>query len=183
MQALPKSRLLRFVEEAFQLAHRAVARYSSKFSKQRYTLHHDLRSQTITRLWRGPSRGRSRALTRFHSRPDAGRSRLPSEQTNSKVGAVSRFYLIWNLLGLGICSSGRRSRSRRTSRRMDAQPFRDLGVSRQLSIPSTHPSSAPTQTTPATSYPNIGRALTSRERLSAPLDRASTAVFPGNDEL
>ena len=39
MQALPKSRLLRFVEEAFQLAQRAVARYSSKFSKQRYTLH------------------------------------------------------------------------------------------------------------------------------------------------
>ena len=39
MQSLPKSRLLRFVEEAFQLAQRAVARYSSKFSKQRYTLH------------------------------------------------------------------------------------------------------------------------------------------------
>ncbi|ELY77035.1 transposase IS4 family protein [Natrinema pallidum DSM 3751] len=39
MQPLPKSRLLRFVEEAFQLAQRAVARYSSKFSKQRYTLH------------------------------------------------------------------------------------------------------------------------------------------------
>ena len=39
MQALSKSRLLRFVEEAFQLAQRAVARYSSKFSKQRYTLH------------------------------------------------------------------------------------------------------------------------------------------------
>jgi IS5 family transposase len=39
MQALPKSRLLRFVEQAFHLARRAVARYSSKFSKQRYTLH------------------------------------------------------------------------------------------------------------------------------------------------
>ncbi|WP_225336197.1 IS5 family transposase [Halomicrobium urmianum] len=39
MQAFPKSRLLRFVEEAFQLAQRAVARYSSKFSKRRYTLH------------------------------------------------------------------------------------------------------------------------------------------------
>jgi len=39
MQTLPKSRLLRFVDEAFQLAQRAVARYSSKFSKQRYTLH------------------------------------------------------------------------------------------------------------------------------------------------
>ncbi|MFP4590728.1 MAG: IS5 family transposase [Halobacteriales archaeon] len=39
MYTLPKSRLLRFVEEAFQLAKRAVARYSSKFSKQRYTLH------------------------------------------------------------------------------------------------------------------------------------------------
>jgi len=39
MQTLPKSRLLRFVEETFQLAKRAVARYSSKFSKQRYTLH------------------------------------------------------------------------------------------------------------------------------------------------
>ena len=39
MQTLPKSRLLRFVEEAFQLAQRAIARYSSKFSKQRYTLH------------------------------------------------------------------------------------------------------------------------------------------------
>jgi IS5 family transposase len=39
MQTLPKSRLLRFVEEAFQLAQRTVARYSSKFSKQRYTLH------------------------------------------------------------------------------------------------------------------------------------------------
>jgi len=39
MQTLPKSRLLRFIEEAFQLAQRAVARYSSKFSKKRYTLH------------------------------------------------------------------------------------------------------------------------------------------------
>jgi len=39
MQALPKSRLLRFVEQAFHLAQRAVARYSSKFSKRRYTLH------------------------------------------------------------------------------------------------------------------------------------------------
>ncbi|WP_254523736.1 IS5 family transposase [Natrinema caseinilyticum] len=39
MQALPKSRLLQFVEKAYHLARRAVARYSSKFSKQRYTLH------------------------------------------------------------------------------------------------------------------------------------------------
>ncbi len=39
MQALPKSRLLRFVEQAFHLARRAVARYSSKFSKRRYSLH------------------------------------------------------------------------------------------------------------------------------------------------
>lgn len=39
MQALPKSRLLRFVEQAFHLARRAVAQYSSKFSKRRYTLH------------------------------------------------------------------------------------------------------------------------------------------------
>ncbi len=39
MQTLPKSRLLRFVEEAFQLAQRAVARYSLEFSKKRYTLH------------------------------------------------------------------------------------------------------------------------------------------------
>jgi len=38
MEALPKSRLLRFVERAYHLAQRAVARYSSKFSKQRYTL-------------------------------------------------------------------------------------------------------------------------------------------------
>ncbi|MHC3381492.1 IS5 family transposase [Haloarcula sp. H-GB5] len=39
MQTLPKSRLLRFVEQAFHLAQRDVARYSSKFSKRRYTLH------------------------------------------------------------------------------------------------------------------------------------------------
>ena len=39
MEALPKSRLLRFVQQAFHLARRAVARYSSKFSKRRYTLH------------------------------------------------------------------------------------------------------------------------------------------------
>jgi len=39
MQALPKSRLLRFVEQAYHLARRAIARYSSKFSKRRYTLH------------------------------------------------------------------------------------------------------------------------------------------------
>ena len=39
MQALPKSRLLRFVEQAYHLAQRAVARYSSKFSKRRYTPH------------------------------------------------------------------------------------------------------------------------------------------------
>ena len=39
MEALPKSRLIRFVEQAMHLARRAVARYSSKFSKRRYTLH------------------------------------------------------------------------------------------------------------------------------------------------
>jgi len=39
MQTLPKSRLLQFVEQAFHLAQRAVSRYSSKYSKQRYTLH------------------------------------------------------------------------------------------------------------------------------------------------
>jgi hypothetical protein len=39
MQALPKSRLLQSVEQALHLARRAVARYSSKFSKRRYTLH------------------------------------------------------------------------------------------------------------------------------------------------
>ncbi len=39
MQTLPKSQLLRFVEEAFHLAQRAVSRYSLKYSKQRYTLH------------------------------------------------------------------------------------------------------------------------------------------------
>ena len=39
MGALPKSRLLRFVEQAYHLARRAVSQYSSKFSKRRYTLH------------------------------------------------------------------------------------------------------------------------------------------------
>ncbi|ELY87243.1 transposase IS4 family protein [Natrialba taiwanensis DSM 12281] len=39
MQALPKSQLLWFVEQAMHLAQRAVARYSSKFSKRRYMLH------------------------------------------------------------------------------------------------------------------------------------------------
>lgn len=39
MQTLPKSQLLRFVEQALHLAQRAVSRYSSKYSKQRYTLH------------------------------------------------------------------------------------------------------------------------------------------------
>ena len=39
MQSLSRSQLLRFVDQAFHLAQRAVARYSSKFSKRRYTLH------------------------------------------------------------------------------------------------------------------------------------------------
>lgn len=39
MQALPKSQLLRFVEQAMHLARQAVTRYSSTFSKQRYTFH------------------------------------------------------------------------------------------------------------------------------------------------
>ena len=39
MQTIPKSRLLRFVEQAYHLARQTVARYSSKFSKRRYTLH------------------------------------------------------------------------------------------------------------------------------------------------
>ena len=39
MQALPKSRLLRFVGQTYHLARRTVTRYSSKFSKRRYTLH------------------------------------------------------------------------------------------------------------------------------------------------
>jgi len=46
MQALPKSQLLRFVEQAYHSARRAVARYSSTFSKRRYTLH-----QHIVLLW------------------------------------------------------------------------------------------------------------------------------------
>ena len=39
MKVFPKSRLLRFVEQAFHLDQRAVTRYSSTFSKRRYTLH------------------------------------------------------------------------------------------------------------------------------------------------
>jgi len=39
MEALPKSQLLRFVEQAMHMARRAVTHYSSKFSKRRYTLH------------------------------------------------------------------------------------------------------------------------------------------------
>ena len=39
MQTLPKSQLLRFVEQAFHLAQRTVSRYSSKYSKRCYTLH------------------------------------------------------------------------------------------------------------------------------------------------
>jgi hypothetical protein len=42
LETLPKSRLLRFVEQAFQLARRAVARYSSEFSKRRYTRHQQI---------------------------------------------------------------------------------------------------------------------------------------------
>ena len=47
MQALPKSRLLRFVEQAIHLARRAVSRYSSK---QRYTLHHREFS-SLQKMW------------------------------------------------------------------------------------------------------------------------------------
>jgi IS5 family transposase len=39
MKTLPKSQILRFFEQAIHLARRAVARYSSKFSKRRYRLH------------------------------------------------------------------------------------------------------------------------------------------------
>jgi len=39
MRALPKSRLLQFVEQAFHVARRVVTRYSSKYSKRRYPLH------------------------------------------------------------------------------------------------------------------------------------------------
>jgi len=38
MKALPKSQIIRFTEKAIHLARRAVPRYSSKFSKHRYTL-------------------------------------------------------------------------------------------------------------------------------------------------
>lgn len=38
MNDLPKSDLLPFVERAIELARRAAARYSSKYSKTRYTL-------------------------------------------------------------------------------------------------------------------------------------------------
>ncbi|WP_435099664.1 IS5 family transposase [Halorubrum sp. N11] len=38
MNALPKLQILRFTEKAIYLARRAVSRYSSKFSKHRYTL-------------------------------------------------------------------------------------------------------------------------------------------------
>jgi len=39
MKSLPKSQILRFTEKAIHLARRAVSRYSSKFSKHRYTIH------------------------------------------------------------------------------------------------------------------------------------------------
>lgn len=38
MNDLPKSDLLRFVERAFKLVQQVIARYSSKYSKRRYTL-------------------------------------------------------------------------------------------------------------------------------------------------
>lgn len=38
MNALPKSEILRFTEKAIHLARRTVSRYSSKFSRHRYTL-------------------------------------------------------------------------------------------------------------------------------------------------
>lgn len=38
MKGLPKSQILGFTEKAINLARRAVPLYSSKFSKQRYTL-------------------------------------------------------------------------------------------------------------------------------------------------
>ena len=38
IKALPKSQILRFTEKAIHLARQAVSRYSSKFSKHRYTL-------------------------------------------------------------------------------------------------------------------------------------------------
>jgi hypothetical protein len=42
MDDLPKSNLLRFVEQAVEIASRSVAQYSSKFSKKRYTLRQHL---------------------------------------------------------------------------------------------------------------------------------------------
>ena len=38
MKALPKSQIFHFAERAIYLVRRAVSRYSSKFSKHRYTL-------------------------------------------------------------------------------------------------------------------------------------------------
>lgn len=38
MDALPKSRLLRFVERAMVLARRAVTRFSTRYSRKRFTL-------------------------------------------------------------------------------------------------------------------------------------------------
>jgi hypothetical protein len=38
MDFLPKSRLLRFVERAVVLARRAVSRFSSRYSRKRFTL-------------------------------------------------------------------------------------------------------------------------------------------------
>ena len=39
MQILPKSRLLRFVEQVFHSARRATTRYSSKFYREFSSLH------------------------------------------------------------------------------------------------------------------------------------------------
>ena len=38
MKPFPKSKILRFTEKAIHLARRAVSRYTSRFSKHRYTL-------------------------------------------------------------------------------------------------------------------------------------------------
>ena len=72
MDALPKSQLLQFVERAMVLAHRAVARFSTRYSRKRFTLRQHVvllclkvkKTTSLTNSSKCPASVRLSALTR-----------------------------------------------------------------------------------------------------------------------
>ena len=98
MKPLPKSQILRFTEKAINLARRAVSRYSSEFSKHRYTLPQHVVLLCLKVRKNTTSRGLLDELIEMpHIRRVLGLAELPAPSTLCK--AFNRLDMaVWRII-------------------------------------------------------------------------------------